>query len=489
MKLLFRSFYAKISGIFLLLVLLLGAVQAYITYRSSMQMVMEAEQKLNLPLARNMAAEFEPEIARVFSVDSIEHAIHYMMVMNPKIEIYLLNEEGDIMAFFAETGKEMQSSSVNLDPVRRFLDTETDPNRELILGDDPRFPGEQKPFSAAEIEIQNRPGFLYIILGSEQYQTALNMLRENYILRTSLSSLGIAVLMTGIIGLVVFAVLTRRIRTVKNVVRSFEQGETGRRIDNIFSDDEIGSLARSFNEMADTIENQMEKMRHNDSLRRELVANVSHDLRSPLASIRGYLETILIRDKELTPEQRNSYLQIIFKNTLQLSKLVQQLFELSKLEAKDAELNLETFSVAELAQDIIIKLKPDAEKKDLDLAADIDQEAVMTRGDIALLERAITNLLQNAIEHTPRGGIIRLITSKNENSIQITVEDNGPGIDQEDLPHIFDRFYRGKKNHSQQSMGLGLAITHKIVELHQSTISVESQKGMGTTFQFELETA
>ncbi|MDX1618352.1 MAG: ATP-binding protein [Balneolaceae bacterium] len=483
----FKSFYGKLSVIFLLLLILLGSIQVYLTFDTSVQLAREADQKLNRNLASNMAAELEPLPGDSLPVEEIKHSIHYMMVFNPRIEIYLLDPGGRILAFFADPPQKVKADSVDLDPIRSFIQGNSD---QLILGPDPRQPGTQKPFSASTIQIGNRSGYLYIILAGEQYQTAFNMVQNSYIVRSSVVALVISIVATAAIGLIVFRLLTRRLRRMTARVNRFEEGDLETRIE-IDSDDELGQLARSFNSMADTLVTNIEKLRRNDRMRRDLIANISHDLRSPLTSIQGYLETILIKGTSLEDAQRAEYLETILKNTTVLSKLVEDLFELSKLEAKQVETEMEPFSIAELCQDVMLKFKPEAEKKEIRLQSDIEPTVPFVNADIRLTERALSNLLRNAIHYTGSGGDVVLSAVEKNGRIRIEVSDTGCGIPEEDLPYVFDRFYRGSKheNRSKGSSGLGLAIAQKILELHDSSIRVESEEEIGTTFYFDLKKA
>ncbi len=487
MKKFFRTFYGKLSAIFLVLLLILGIVQVLITVQASMRFVDETDQKLNIHLARDMAAEFKPALTDSLSLPQIEHMIHYMMVMNPKVEIYLLNQDGKILAFFADPKKKVQKDHVELKPVHKFIDSGKE---ELILGDDPRHPGRKRPFSAATIQIgKNVNGYLYIIIGGEQYDTAASMIRESYILKTTLKGLLFTLIFTGIIGLTLFFFMTKRLRRMTEVVKDFEKGHLDRRI-SVKTNDEIGQVGISFNKMADTIVANMEELKQTDNLRRELVANVSHDLRSPLASIQGYIETIMMKEAELNPEDRLKYLETILNNTTMLSKLVEELFELSKLDAKQIQPKSEPFSIAELTQDIVMKFQPNAEKTKINLKAELPQNLPLVYGDIGLIERALSNLMENALRYTPANGTVKVELSGIDHKIRISISDTGVGIPKDELPHIFERFYRVEKSRSREKggTGLGLAIAKKILEIHNSTISVESEPNVGTTFYFDLKT-
>ncbi|MFT7695272.1 MAG: signal transduction histidine kinase, partial [Candidatus Latescibacterota bacterium] len=403
-----------------------------------------------------------------------------------RVEIYLVDEEGQLLAYFAEPEK-IKRMSIDMEPVHTFLG---DGELHLPLyGDDPRSPERRKPFSATPVKIGGtQSGYLYVILGGEQYDSVSSMLAGSYIAKTGASILGWAFVAAGLAGLLLFFFLTKRLRSVTATVSRFAEGDYQQRVQP-GSDDEIGQLGRTFNQMADHLVESMAKMKMNDALRRELVANVSHDLRTPLASIQGYLETIFMKENEIDEERRQQFLDIIYQNTTMLNRLVGELFELSKLDAHQSEPDTEPFSLIELAQDTVLDFLPRAEKQGVFLEADFSPELPFAHGDIAMVERVLTNLVENALRHTPAGGRIRLAITSTGDALQCEVTDTGQGISTEDLPHIFDRFYRAEKGRSNKnSTGLGLAIAQKIIEAHGGQISATSTEGEGATFRFALPT-
>ncbi|MDX1638545.1 MAG: HAMP domain-containing sensor histidine kinase [Balneolaceae bacterium] len=486
MKRFFQSFYWKISLVFLLLLIALGVAQVTITFNSSMQFVRQADQKLNLNLAENMASEFEAELEDELDISRIKSSIHDMMVVNPRIEIYILDPYGEILAYFVDKPGEVKMDSVAMKPVKEFLENR---ESELILGEDPRNPGRTKPISVAPLDIgRAEHGYVYIILGGEQYDSALAMLDNSYFLQTSIKIFGIILLVTGITGLIIFAFLTRRLRRMADIIEEFDAGNLDRRVP-VTSNDEIGRLAMRFNSMADTLQENMKELKKTDQLRRELIANVSHDLRSPLASIQGYLETILLRESDLAGEKRRQYLNIILKNTAALRQLVDELFELSKLDSEQLEPNLEPFSISDLVQDVVLKFEQKAEKKEIEIVPYSPGNLPLVSGDIAMIERVLSNLIENAIQYSDPGGEISVELSANNDSVTVEVKDTGHGIDEQDLPHIFDRFYRAEKSRSKSDggTGLGLAIAKKIMELHGRDINAFNRNGNGSVFTFDLE--
>jgi signal transduction histidine kinase len=226
-------------------------------------------------------------------------------------------------------------------------------------------------------------------------------------------------------------------------------------------------------------------------LRRELIASVSHDLRSPLASIRGYLETLLDKGDALPPDKRHAYLEIATRQSERLGTLISELFELAKLDYSGYQINPEPIQLGELAQDVLQKFQLTAENKGVTLRVEAHQDTGYVRADIALIERVLQNLLENALKHTHAGGTVSVAVRRQAGKVVAEVSDTGSGIPQNALPHIFDRFYQVDRSKmlDTSSAGLGLAIVKRILDLHQSQINVESALTEGTRFFFALPAA
>jgi two-component system OmpR family sensor kinase len=244
-------------------------------------------------------------------------------------------------------------------------------------------------------------------------------------------------------------------------------------------------LATTFEEMSARIGLQLEQLREVDLHRRELVANVSHDLRTPLASLRGYLDTLLLKEGTLSKEEQRRFLEIASRHSERLGRLVDELFELAKLDAQVTPPRAEPFSMPELVQDVVQKFQLRAEGAGVRLAAEFLHELPPVDGDIALMERVLENLIENAIRYTPAGGRVTVALAAEEGKVVVRVSDTGRGITEESLPRIFDRFYRGD-DPTGGGAGLGLSIARRILELHGATLTAQSAVGQGTVFSFAL---
>jgi len=243
--------------------------------------------------------------------------------------------------------------------------------------------------------------------------------------------------------------------------------------------------------MSQRIVSQIENLRDVDRMRRDLVANVSHDLRTPMASVQGYLETLLLKDPTLTPQDRTRYLEVALKHSKGLSRMVTELFELAKLDAREVAMHKEPFSLCELGQDVLLRFELLAASRNVELKGVLSPTLPMVAADIRLIERVLVNLMENAVRHTPEGGRVSLHCHPDGEGVLVQVSDTGPGIPALELTHIFERFYRtgGTGADAADGAGLGLAIAKRILDLHGSRLSVRNEPHAGASFIFTLRTA
>ncbi|NBC03287.1 MAG: HAMP domain-containing protein [Bacteroidetes bacterium] len=481
-----RSFYFKLIAIFSGIMILFGALVAYTSIRASSRIIQESIQKTNKDLASRLVPEFQPIVDDNFDEEAIAQKLRELSGENPQFDFYLLSRQGMIKSFIQgqNNGREPETPMVDIKPLNQFIAGEPLP----ILGMDPRNPNLLKPFSAANITIMGEEDcFIYVVLEGNQFTETADMIEDSYILRGSLIFIGTILLIGLAIGFFIFRMLTRRLDVIKRTVKDFERGELNKRIP-IKSNDEITDLSLCFNRMADTVVESMNDMKKADKLRRDLVANVSHDLRNPLSSIQGYVETIQMKGEEITREELQRYLEPVLSNTKKLNRMIDDLFDLSKLDAENVTPNLEHISLAELVQDLVQQFTPIADQKNIEIKTIYPENPhAQIYADIGLLDRALSNLIDNAIQHTPEGGTVTIKSIQNGKDISLEISDSGTGIPESDIPHIFDRFYQVDKSRSNSSgAGLGLSIAQKILELHGAKITVQSLLNKGTTFKIMM---
>jgi signal transduction histidine kinase len=297
-------------------------------------------------------------------------------------------------------------------------------------------------------------------------------------------------------GLTIFKRITSRLQILSGVIDNFRK--SGYRQNVLYRDaandtgaDEISKLGGNYDSMAQRITEQIELLEQQDHNRRKFIANISHDLRTPLTATQGYLELLQQKYDTLEEDERKRYLSISLKHSKRLQNLISNLFELAKLENYSELPASELLSLSDIISDVMQGYQPLAQNKSIDLRYEQDQGSHLVKGDLAMIDRAISNLLSNALQYTQEGGWVVLKLSKRANEsgeslIEFSIEDNGPGIDEAQLGNIFDRFYRADNQHAgEKNAGLGLAIAQRIVALHGGELGVKNT-GNGTRFCFSL---
>lgn len=272
--------------------------------------------------------------------------------------------------------------------------------------------------------------------------------------------------------------LARPLHEMSEAAQELARGRFDLRVTAAGADDEIGRLAASFNHMAAQLGNL-------ERLRRDFIANISHELRSPLTSMRGFLQGVL--DGTVPPEERESYLRLAFDETRRLSRLVNDLLDLAALEAGEVAFSMAEVNPREILLRAAAKMEPQAAPKDLSLRVEAGETAPVW-ADPDRLEQVVINLLDNAVRFTPPGGAVTVSAREEGGAVAIAVSDTGPGIPPEDLDRIWERFYKADRARTRAAggTGLGLAIARELVERLGGTISVESRVGEGTTFTVTL---
>ena len=303
-----------------------------------------------------------------------------------------------------------------------------------------------------------------------------------FLLRRYAPTLGVvaaAALASGalVAALLIFGPARRRLRSVEDAARRLGAGDLSARAP-VRGGDEVAAVASAFNAMADDLAARADALAAADRARRQLLADVSHELTTPVTAMRGYLETLTMSELGLDDATRTRYLAIVGDETARLEHLIGDLLDLAKLEGGGGALVLGDVPLAELFARVTARHEREAAAAGVTMVGAVEPGAETVRGDRGRLEQALQNLAANALRYAPRGSSIELRARPIRGGIAVTVTDRGPGIPPEHLPHIFDRFYKGDAARTQTGgSGLGLSIVKAIVERHGGTISVESQPG------------
>ncbi|MDP2546970.1 cell wall metabolism sensor histidine kinase WalK [Oceanobacter sp. 4_MG-2023] len=509
--------FTRLALALLLILVMLGTLLLGLSGYMSQNHSLNVLQQLNQPVAGYVTRQ-QPllDAAGVVDEQALDQLAGHAMVLNPALEIYLLDANGQILGHRLPPDQ-VHLQRVALAPIQQYLQ----PNaRYPVLGDDPSNPQQRNIFSVAAIPASPasiltassgdadasgaRPlGYVYAVIGGQHYRQLHESVFSSYTFTLG-SWLMVGSIVTAVlVGLWIFFVLTRRLTRLRQAVLRYNLLYPDMSVMQPLlqktpqPSDEIGQLTLAFQQMAAHIQQQFSRVQALDSNRRELIANVSHDLRTPLASIQGYIETALLRLHD-GPQQAElrGYLDIASQQSQRLSQLINELFELSLLQADNAEPNSEPFSLLELAHDCLQEFRLKAQQQGVELDLQGQQHDSYVVADIAMIQRVLQNLIDNALRHTSSGGSVVLQIQALEGATRIEIRDTGIGIQQHDIPHIFERYYQASRSQTmastptgqvkRQGSGLGLAIVKRILELHQSRIDVESVPGTGTCFRFEL---
>jgi len=434
----------------------------------------EVLQRLNSGIAPYVVKELPLLAGGKVNEAALHELAHRTMTVNPSAEVYLLDPFGRVLSTAIPRNR-IRRVSVRLEPIEAFLQF---PDSRPLYGDDPTSLGARRVFSVAAIRSGGRlQGYLYVVLGGQPAQSIDARLRGSYTLRTAAAALVLVLAGTLLIAGVLFTALTRRLRDLDHRMQAWAMtlpatalGPTARTAPG----DEISALAGRFRTMSEAIEHQIRDLKATDELRREL---------------RGYIETALMKDVTLAEGDLRAHLSVALRQTDQLGRLIDALFELAKLESGTVTPKLEPFVVAELLQDVALRFRIRAQEGGVDLHTLLDIESVLAVADIELIERVMGNLLENALRHTPAGGHVRMEMSVAPALIRVRVIDTGSGIDSQHLSRIFDRFYSAPDHSDRDRAGLGLAIVKRIMDLHGQSVRIFSRTGTGTTVEFTLKRA
>jgi signal transduction histidine kinase len=482
-----RTLYARLAAALVALFVAIGTVYTLVSGSVIQRYLLELTQHFNRDLARRLVVDGNLVVKGRLDAVALQATFSAYMDINPSIEIYLLDRDGLILSYSAEPGR-VKRRHVDLGPIRAFLDGVGFP----LLGDDPRAHDRRKPFSVTPVPSAAVPeGYLYVVLRGEEFDSAEQAVQESYVLRLSAWALAGSLGFGLLAGLLLFHLLTRRLQRLASVMGGFqERGFThytpfthnqGRR------KDEVDELGAAFDGMAQRIVDQLAQLKSQDRLRRDMVAQVSHDLRTPLAALHGYLETLFMKAEELNNRERHEYLTAALRQSSHLKRMLEDLFELAHLEARDTPPHREPFAVAELIQDVVQKYRLGARCADVKLDFAPPQASPFVLADVALTERVLDNLIGNALDHTPAEGMVSLTLDVYDDHVWVSVRDTGGGVPAADLPHIFQAFYRSQNTRSSKGhAGLGLAIAKRILDLQGGEIAVFNCSTGGTAFCFSL---
>ena len=473
--------YGKLALTFLLVLTLLATAYGYLTALLANRYFEATYQRLNRDVAGHIVKFMEPFGGQGVNRKGADAIFFNAMITNPSAEVYLLDSTGRIELYHAADG-EIKRKRVALEPVRRYIQTQ---GTLFIKGDNPKNEREQSIFSAANVIRNGRmQGYVYVILTSAEYGSIMAVLQQNYVLQWGIGTMLITLLAALAIGLLAVYRLTKNLSYVIERVGQFRAGNLTARLV-VKPSSELAPLADTFNDMAETLTRNIGDLQNAERLRRNLVATVSHDLRTPIAAIHGYAETLVLNNA-LPDARKAEYAGIILQSTDKLMKLVNELFELSKLEARQTQPYREPVVLGELVTEVFTKFRLLAEQKGLAYTCADCEDPTVCLADVGMMERVLQNLIENAIRYTPDGGFVRVNMGSMAGMLTVSVE-NAVG----ELPEPVRGYLQtgtpdGLTAGRPSGAGLGLVIVRKMLDLHNTHLNAVILPGASVRFSFSL---
>ena len=488
----FNSLRARITALIIVFCVLVSAIFVGVLNYAYMGYYDELRQRQGSEFARNIA-EMYPQFGKFDTLDraDIEAMFEKMLLLDPRSAIYLLDSDGRIRAGYTKERSIGSKASVALEPIKRLLSA---PVGQTVFGDDPEFSARQSLFAAAPLGAaasnQKPIGYIYVLMRPPDADVQQSLI-ASYANRSAF-----AVALGGALAgaLLVFAVLSLITRPLKRLTDaadavSAQDAEGGLNLnvsphdDDELRTDEIGRVSRAFRSMVMRLREQAQRVKRVDANRREWVANVSHDLRTPLTSLIGHLETIQIRGERMSAEDRSRFLDVAMRNAQHLDRLSSSLFDLARLESDDLPLDKSPAHLGEFLDDFVARFAAVAETRNISLTVEYPPSLPLASIDAALVERALANLMDNALRYTPSGGAILLSADRRDDGVAVTVADNGTGIDATVLAHVFERFFQGSRHREGGGhAGLGLAVVERVAQLHGGRASAANREAGGAAF-------
>jgi len=353
-----------------------------------------------------------------------------------------------------------------------------------LLGEEGHRGSARAEYMDVAVPITADGGARFIVYIIDNKQTVQSLSEEMFLLILQAVLIGFVIAIA--ISLIISKTLLSPIQGMTKAAEAMADGDFTRKI-LVESEDEIGILSEAFNDMALQIQTMLEELKKAEQLRREFVANVSHELRTPLTSIRTYAETIY-DNREIPKDTEEEFLRVIMNESDRMTKIVQDLLELSRFDSRTGTMALEEFEIEKSVRDVYAAIILEARKRRHALNLELEWKLPKITGDRARIEQVLMNIITNAMKYTPDGGMIDIYSGNTGEAVWIKIEDTGVGIPEEDLPRVFDRFYRVDKARSRESggTGLGLSIAKEIVMMHGGDIKIESESGRGTAVTVTL---
>lgn len=496
------SLFSRLSVFFVLILIVMGGVIWLLAHEAQQRYFEEKTQALNRPITMFIAEQVPLFSNGNFNRKSLAELAAHVIIINPSLQLYLLDTQGRVVASAVDDALVLKKR-VDLAPVHQFL---SEQGRSTVYGDDPTSLDRKRIFSAYPVSDTGigTPGcapcgYVYAVVNVEQSNSIWHAFLGSQALQYATEILFAIILCAMLVTIALFFMLTRPLRSTAREIAQWqlatnEKGHESAQhaLSTRHAGDELKLLENTCRDMAQRLTTQYKTLETADFQRRQLFTRLSHDLRTPLTSVCGVLETLGSASSAMPVDERQQYMKVASRQAYKLHRLIDQVFELARLDSGDVALELEPLSFQELTMDTVQELVPQAQAKGVKLCyTPINPELQpMVLGDIAQLNRVMVNLLSNAIRCTPRAGSVIASTRVNHRrEIVVEIIDKGCGFANElcEAPLSSLDFTEDINIRAAHSgTGLGLGIVSRILELHGTQATVTSKPGVGTLVRFVL---
>ncbi len=434
-------------------------------------------QLLNKDVAAHIARFTSPFTEKGIDKKKADSVFYDAMVLSPSAEVYFLDTVGKVIAYHADENN-VNQWILPLDNIKKLIASQ---GKEYIKSTDPRDPANPKVFSAAEVYNGSQLlGFIYVILGSNKNVT--RMLYNSYFNGLIIKVFFIIILLSILFSFFYINRFQKSFNYMLGILEKFQNGDFEARFP-VNKNGELEPVTTAFNKMADLLVYNIDKITQSEKERKDFIANISHDLRTPLSVARGYTETLLIKnEKEISPQEEKEYLQLVYKKMLQVEYMVTQLFQLSKMESVAFVPKKEPFIFSEVVQEIIHESFSTAKEKNISIDNSNTEDVSWVFGDIAMMERLIQNLMVNAIKYTPQNGSIKISLTTQGSTLIFNIQNSGTNLSRQMMDWFNNSSDQNLLSNRPANTGLGLVIVKKILQLHQFKYELVSAGDSGNIF-------
>jgi signal transduction histidine kinase len=469
-----KTVFSKLMIIFIVIILISTVVSAVLISQSYSDEYTKRAQEDMIDVAKDVSAVAAYNYYNIISLGDFVRLVSQQAANNDDV-IWVVNMDGEVRLSVGPAGE----TNITKDDILKYYANMLD---EVQKGNIAKLTSESDNAFDTPVLTVGMPVIVYgDTIGAVLVHKKLSDL--NGAMVDMYSRIVFAALLSAIVAVVLIYFLAKNIlKPLKKVTEATAQLARGNfdvRLD-LNSEDEIGELSRTFNSVAKDLGKY-------ENIRRSFVANVSHELRSPLTSMQGLVQGVL--DGTIPEEQRDYYLNVVLDETRRLNYLINDLLDLSQIESGKLDFNIQKTDINELIRRCLITFESKIFAKNIEVVVDIKDEKQFVMADENRIKQVLMNLIDNAVKFTPNMGTIKIYTSESPASVFVNVNNSGGPIPEEDLPYVFERFYKADKSHTrtQEGTGIGLSIVKKVLDGHGQNIWVKSSEGEGTTFTFTLK--